>query len=181
MLDQWLEAIEDLIITAPGNDGADGEPVWESTLSRLGEDIEADAKANRVFWEYFEPGEEEIEDKIPLFIITEDEWSWTADNANNFQAAGAVGVTYAERITDPDGTGPVIGNAAYKRAKTAYVKWLGNLVQNCAARAAESGIYFTRILQTAPVSRTRKERRDADRPESDYLWTMYSFHVGLRA
>ncbi len=200
MLDLWLSAVETLIAEAPGNDGGDGNPAWDATCVRLGlvEDqaawdalSEAQQAAqvqaaidSKFHYDYFEA--EDVEPERPFFVLTEAEWGWEQYDFQSMSARGIIEVTYTEQARDPDYPERMIDtntdpNAAYKRAKAYYAAWVGNMVQSCAERFAESGVHFTSISQAVPVIRTPRVKRDADKPQSDYLWTTWLFHVGAKS
>lgn len=178
MIDLWLNAVQELILSAPGNDDPQVGDVWDSTVDRLGADDET-AAAEKVYYDLFEA--DDVAPERPFFVIVESELRWSTPGNNAF-CGGAVDVFYTERAVDPaadDEDAPVGEGAAHKRSKLYFAAWIGNLIANCADRISnDSPIKIERIELLVPPQRTPRELRDADDTSRDYWWTCWRFHVG---
>lgn len=179
MLNLWLEAIETLILAAPGNTDESAGQLWDSTLTRLGESSAATAKANRVAFDLFE--DPDLEPKRPFFVLQVVECGWRTPGSNAF-CGGAVDVFFTEQAVDPSGEEgrPVGDGAAHKRSQQYFALWVGELMQWVAGQinAATVGVKVQAIRMVVPPMRTPRELRDRDRPESDYWWTAWRFEIG---
>jgi hypothetical protein len=178
MLNLWLEAVEDLLISAPGNATVGAGELWDSTLTRLGESDETTAKADRVAFDLFEDAD--LEPKRPFFVLQAVEATWHTPGSNAF-CGGAVDVFYTEQAVDPSHVGQPVGDgAAHKRSQQYFAAWVGELMQWCAGQINASGVAvkISAIRMVVPPMRTPKELRDRDRPESDYWWTAWRFEIG---
>lgn len=180
MIDQWLEAIEDLIVSAPGNTDEEAGDLWDSTVDRLGAADEDEVK-ERVYFDLFEDAD--LAPERPFFVIVESELAWQTPHINAW-AGGAVDVFFTEQAVDPDADDPALPvgeGAAHKRSKSYFAGWVGQLIASCADRiGTESTIKIDRIEMLVPPQRTPREQRDPDDPTRDYWWTCWRFHVGQR-
>lgn len=178
MIDLWLDAVQDLILSAPGNDDEDAGELWDSTVDRLGADDQTDAES-KVYYDLFEA--DDVAPERPFFVIVESELRWSTPGSNAF-CGGAVDVFFTEQAVDPeadDEDAPVGEGLAHKRSKVYFAAWVGQLMANCADRIAESSlIKIERIELLIPPQRTPREHRDPDDPSRDYWWTCWRFHVG---
>jgi hypothetical protein len=178
MIDQWLQAIEDLILTAPGNADEEAGDLWDDTLTRLGETDEDEA-AERVHWDLLEA--DDVAPSRPFFVVVEADLQWYTPGNNAF-VRGAVDLFYSEQAVDPeadDPASPVGEGAAHKRSKAHFAGWVGQLIANCADRISyDSPIKIERIEMLVPPQRTPREFRDQDDPTTDYWWCCFRFHVG---
>lgn len=178
MIDLWLDAVQDLILTAPGNTDEEAGELWDSTIDRLGCDDQTEAE-EKVYYDLFEA--DDVAPERPFFVIVESELRWNTPGSNAF-CGGAVDVFYTEQAIDPeadDEAAPVGEGAAHKRSKVYFAAWIGHLMSNCADRIGESsGIKIERIELLVPPQRTPREHRDADDSSRDYWWTCWRFHVG---
>lgn len=180
MLNLWLEAIETLILSAPGNTDEDAGELWDSTLQRLTEPNADEARANRVAFDLFE--DSDLEPKRPFFVLQVVEAGWRTPGSNAF-CGGAVDVFFTERAIDPlqgDPDAPVGEGDAHKRSQQYFAAWVGELMQWCAGQvnASAVGVKIAAIRLVVPPMRTPRELRDRDRRDSDYWWTAWRFEIG---
>lgn len=178
MLNLWLEAVEDLLISAPGNSDLLAGELWASTLDRLGESDATAAKANRVAFDLFEDAD--LEPKRPFFVLQAVEAAWKTPGSNAF-CGGAVDVFFTERAIDPENVDLPVGEGeAHKRSQQYFAAWVGELFQWCAGQvnASDVGVKIAGIQMLVPPMRTPRELRDRDRRESDYWWTAWRFLIG---
>lgn len=179
MLNLWLEAVESLLLNAPGNADPQAGPVWAATLARLGESDLTTAKANRVAFDLFE--DPDLEPKRPFFVLQAVEATWQTPGSNAF-CGGQVDCFYTERAVDPLGAcgDPVGEGAAHKRSYVHFAGWVGELFQWAAGQINTSGVgvKVARLQLVVPPMRTPRELRDRDRPDSDYWWTAWRFAIG---
>jgi len=173
----WLEAIEALILAAPGDDDPVGDwGVWDSTLARLnGESSEEAAK--RFFYDLLEA--EEIEAELPFFILKNVEQRWATPGQNGYPF-GAVDIFYAEQAQDPDGLGQLPGvGADHKRSLVYFASWVEALMAYIADNANTGGMPTVASLEEiVEPQRTPRDQRDRDRPSSDYWWTVWRLTIG---
>jgi hypothetical protein len=178
MIDQWLLAIQELIVSAAGNTDEEAGELWDSTVTRLGADDEEDA-AERIYFDLFEDAD--LAPERPFFVIVEADATWLTHGSNAW-ANGAIDVFYTEQTVDPDAedsTLPVGEGAAHKRSKLHFTGWISNLMADCANRiGGDSPLKIDRIEQLVPAQRTPREFRDGDDPTRDYWWTCWRFHIG---
>lgn len=178
MLNLWLEAVESLLLSAPGNADPAAGQVWASTLTRLGEWDLTTAKANRVAFDLFE--DPDLEPKRPFFVLQAVEATWQTPGSNAF-CGGQVDCFYTERAADPLVSGEPVGEGlAHKRSYAYFAAWVGELYQWCAGQINTSGVgvKVASIGLVVPPMRTPRELRDRDRPDSDYWWTAWRFAIG---
>jgi len=178
MIDQWLQAVETLILGAMGNDDEEAGPLWESTIERLGE-IDETAAAERIYFDLFE--DNDVAPERPFFVIVEADASWLTHGSNAW-ANGAVDMFFTEQAVDPeaaDPTLPVGEGAAHKRSKLHFAGWVGAMLADCADRlGGDSPLKIDRIELIVPAQRTPRELRDGDDPSRDCWWTCWRFHIG---
>ena len=181
MIDQWLLAVQDLILSAAGNDDEEAGELWESTVERLGE-ADEEAAAERVYFDFFE-GADVVAER-PFFIIVEADATWLTHGSNAW-GNGAVDVFWTEQAYDPeaaDRTLPVGEGAAHKRSKLHFTGWISNLMAYCADRiGGDSPLKIDRIEQLVPAQRTPRELRDGDDPSRDIWWTCWRFHISTES
>lgn len=173
----WLEAIEELILTAAGNADESAGELWDSPVDRLGA-IDAEDAKSRVYFDLFES--DDVAPERPFFVIVEADVRWNTPGSNAF-CGGAVDVFYTERAVDPlgDPDTPVGEGAAHKRSKLYFAGWLGQLIADCADRTGgDSPIKLERIELLVPAQRTPRELRDPDDLDRDYWWSCWRFHIG---
>lgn len=172
MIDLWLAAIEDLLLSAPGGTDDAGR-AWQSTLARLGE-TERCGAALRVHWDQAEA--EDLAIERPFFVLQEVVADWSEYNLNDLACLGVVEVYYTE---------PVLLTAAnHKEAKVHFTSWTGALIQYCAEHAKLTtalSVPICRIRQSQLANRTSLRDRDPDRPERDYWEAAWEFWIGERA
>ena len=177
MIDLWLEAVEDLILSAPGNTDEGVGDLWDSTLDRLDAADETEA-AEHVYWDLFEA--DDAAPARPFFVIQEAELNWVTPGNQAF-CRGAVDVFFCEQAVDRDGdeTQPVGEGLAHKRSKAYFAGWVGQLIASCADRiSTDSTIKIERLEMVVPPQRTPREFRDPDDLTRDYWWTCFRFYVG---
>lgn len=177
MLHDWLEAIEDLIVTAPGNDDEEAGELWDSTVTRLGVDDEDEAK-ERVHFDLFES--EDLAPERPFFVIVEAEAHWSTPGTNAMGGC-QLDVFWTERAYDPDAydqDAPVGEGLAHKRSKLYFTSWINQVMANIADRKGTVGDEIKRIELWVPPQRTPREQRDPDDVTADYWWTCWRFTVG---
>lgn len=174
MINLWLQAIEDLLINAPGGTDEAGQP-WVSTVDRLGVDDVA-AAAAKVFWDRDEAADVALD--RPFFVLQEVVLDWSEYNLNDLAAMGVVEVYYTE---------PALVAAlppTFKESKAYFSAWTGQLIQNCAERAKLTtalSVPICRIRQSHLANRTPLRDRDPDHPERDYWEAAWEFWIGERA
>lgn len=167
MIDQWLTAIETLILTAPGNADPNAGALWVSTLERLGETDQDIARVRRFHWDYTEPGDAAPE--RPFFILTESQADWEKYNLRDLAAIGSIEVAYAE---------PTLEGVEHKTAKEYFVAWTANLIQSCAERSRSADVAIAAIRQTVFPQRTPRKNRNPDNPQTDFFWAAWEFLIG---
>lgn len=173
MVDLWLTAIEDLILSAPGNADEEAGPLWDSTLARLGETDEDDAREARCFWDYFEATD--VAPSRPFFVLTEAEVDWEKYNLNDLAAVGAIEVCYTEPTLQIDDDGNTL---THKESKEYFVQWTSAMIQWCAENCRTAGVPIAGIRQTVFPQRTPRKNRDPDKPDTDYFWAAWEFVIG---
>lgn len=171
MIEQWLAAIEDLILDAPGNADEEVGTLWDSTLDRLGEDDKEEARENRFFWDYFE-ADEDVSDQRPFFVLTEVELGWEKYALQHLTSVGAIEVCFTEQVLSTATT--------HKEAKEYFAAWTSALIKNCAERMDSCAVEIAAIRQTVFPQRTPRQQRDPDRPETDYFWAAWQFLIGTK-
>lgn len=168
MVDLWLTAIEDLILSAPGNADEEAGPLWDSTLARLGETDEDDAREARCFWDYFEATD--VAPSRPFFVLTESDVNWEKYNLRDLSAVGAIEVAYSENTLETA--------ADHKAAKEYFAAWTSALIQSCAERSRAADVSIAAIRQTVFPQRTPRKNRDPDKHDTDYFWAAWEFLIG---
>ena len=169
---EWLEAIRDLVLDAPGNaDPAVGR-LWVDTLERL--DV-ADKTAGeaKCYWDLFEA--DDVGPERPFFVIRKSRSAWERFTLTlDLRAQGTVEVYYTElakRDTDGD-------ELSQSEVIEEFEGWTGELIWSCANRARSAGVPLTAIRQAILPQRTPRVRRITDDPQSDYVWAMWTFEIG---
>jgi hypothetical protein len=173
MVDLWLTAIEDLILSAPGNTDEQAGPLWDSTLDRLGETDEDEARAARFFWDFFEATD--VAPSRPFFVLTESAVDWEKYNLRDLAAVGAIEVVYTEPTLQ---AGDDENAITHKEAKEYFVQWTSALVQWLAENCRSAGVPIAAIRQTVFPQRTPRKNRDPDKPDTDYWWAAWEFVIG---
>ena len=173
MVDLWIRAIETLLLSAPGNTDEDAGPLWDSTLDRLGETDEDEAREARFFWDYFEASD--VAPERPFFVLTESEVDWEKYNLRDLAAVGAIEVCYTEPTLQP---GEGEDAPTHKECKEHFVRWTSALIQWCAEHCRSAGVPIAAIRQTVFPQRTPKKQRDPDKPDTDYFWAAWEFVIG---
>jgi len=116
MIAQWLTAIEDLLIAAPGNADEDAGVLWDSVLDRLGVATAAAARA-RMPWDY--PEADDLAPERPFFILTEKVVDWSEYTIHDLAAQGVVEVAYTEEVWTEATT--------HKEAKNHFLEFTGRV------------------------------------------------------
>lgn len=175
MIDLWLEAIESLILGAPGGTDA-GEREWVSTVERLGvEDVAAGRE--KVFWDRDDAIDVGL--NRPCFVLQEVVADWSEYNLNDLALVGIVEVYYTELALVTEGEAE-----SHKRSKAHFCAWTGALIQSCAERAKPTtalSVPICRIRQSLLPTRSPREDRDPDHPERDYWEAAWEFWIGEKA
>lgn len=168
MINLWLNAIRELLLAAPGSDLDVLEPdeMWESTLERLGDVSLETARADHVFYDYLEA--DDITERLPFFVLTEGEVFWKPVAYAGAKATGIIEVAYGERS---------LSDVPHTEAKLHFVQWTGHLIAWMATQNEQGGVSFDRIEQTVFPQRTPRAKRDKTRPNTDYFWAAWEFHV----
>jgi hypothetical protein len=173
----WLQAIESLILAAPGDsDPLSDWGVWDSTIARLG-CADAEEAAERVYWDLLEA--DEIEAALPFFILKNVEQRWQTPGQNGYPF-GAVDIFYAEEATDEAGLGQLPGlGQDHKRSLEYFAAWVEALMAYVADNANTGGMPTVASLEEiVEPQRTPRDQRDRDRPASDYWWTCWRLTIG---
>ena len=175
MINEWLDAITDLILTAPGNVDLGNGPLWPSTLARLGESSILSA-ANRVYDDYLE-ADVNAADYRPFFVLVEHSAEWRKyDTTMDLAAHGVVELAYTEQSLDKiDGTSR---KPTHKEVVRYFRNFLDNLIQSCAERARSAGVPIAAIRLAVPPQRTARTQRDPNDPTTDYCWGAWHFTIG---
>jgi len=169
MTDLWLQAIENLLLTAPGGTDAAGR-IWVPTVTRLGAEDVADA-SKRVYWDRAEAEDMGLE--RPCFVLQEVVMDWSEYNLNDLAALGVVEVYYTEPA--------LVTAATFKESKAYFSSWTGSLIESCAERAklgTALSVPICRIRQSQLANRTALQDRDPDHPERDYWEAAWEFWIG---
>jgi hypothetical protein len=175
MVNDWIDEVVDLLLSAPGN----GDPllgnVWDSTLVRLGESTKSAAEASRVFHDFPEADVDDMEVASwrPFFVVTDAEVEWRKYSATwDMVAYGAIEVAYTEQ-TDPAAND-------HKQAVQYYRAWTAELIRWCAENARTAGVPIAGIRQVVRPQRTPRQLRNPNDPTSDYFWGAWHFVIGER-
>jgi hypothetical protein len=174
----WVQAIEDLLVNAPGNADAGAGDLWDSFAARFGAATPAAAR-ERVYWDLLEA--EDVVDALPFTVLKHVESEWQTPGMIAYPM-GEVHLFVAEAAADPTGpAGPVGIGAAHKRSLIYFGSWIDQLIAYIADQANAGGMpAVTEITQLVEPQRTPRMQRDLDRPESDYWWVAYRIGIGKR-
>jgi len=166
MLADTLLGIEDLIVFTPG------------LLARIGQVGPDQAKANKIFWDYFDTENEGQQDLArPFFVLQEADLSYQLINEEELLGLCAVDVFYTEAATSPTN---------HKASKLSFVSFVGDLIQSISERQNKpiegndltSYIAISRIQMIQQAVRTPKSQRDGDRSLTDNWWCKWRMFVG---
>ena len=174
----WVDAIETLLVAAPGNTDPAQGPLWDSVVDRLGV-ADTTAARERCHWDLLET--EDVRESMPFFVLkqVENRWETPGMIAVPF---GSIDLFYAEAAVDPDNPGEPVGEgAAHKRSMTYFGGWIDQLIMYLADQANADAIpHVTQIAELIEPQRTPRNERDRDLTNSDHWWTAYRFTCGAR-
>jgi hypothetical protein len=182
MINQWIDAIANVILAAPGNADSGAGPLWPSTIVRLGELSTASARENRIFEDFFEADTDpnEVAGHRPFFVVFETDAQWIKfQQTGSLQAHGALDVVYTERaLRNNDGEGQPTVIPSHTACLRYFRGFADAMIRWVAENSRIAGVPVAGVKQLVFPQRTPRVQRDPQNRDTDYLWAAWRFTIG---
>jgi hypothetical protein len=179
MVNEWIDAIANLILAAPGNEIPAEGPTWPSTIVRLGELTIEEAYDNRIY-EGFPEADEDLASLRPFFVIEESQVDWVKyQETYSLMAHGIVDVVYTERtLRTIDGEGEYTVVPAHRVALRYFRQFADELMAWVGQNSRIAGVPIAHVRQVVFPQRTPRAQRDLADRDTDYFWAAWQFTIG---
>jgi hypothetical protein len=163
----WLDELSDLI----------AETTTPDVPTHLGETSADDVLAYRIVHDHYEDEEDAI-DHMPYFVVNEMAAHWNRVSFQDLEMSGVLELTYFETATKHLDLASV--NAQHTASKRTYLEFLEAVIESIAQRQDRSPslLPISRIEMVGMPYRTPIDKRDPDRPETDYWQMTWAVTIG---